>query len=65
MFNMPEFMNTSMINYVNQQLNCEDLAMCTMAADFLAKVSYPQTSCMGMKAKHFPYNLEAQNSEFT
>ena len=65
MFNMPEFINSGMTSYVNEQMNCEDLAMCTMVADFLAKVSYPQTSCVGMKAKHYPYNLEAQNSRFT
>lgn len=63
MFNMPEFINSSMTDYVNEQMNCEDLAMCTMVADFLSKVSYPQTSCVGMKAKHYPYNLEAQNSK--
>ena len=59
---MDEFIDVSMIDYVNKNFNCEDLAMCTMVADFLAKVSYPQTSCVGMKAKHYPYNLEAENS---
>lgn len=61
MFHIPEFMNTSMIEYINHHMNCEDLAMCIMVADFLSKVSYPQTSCIGLKPKHYPYNLEGEN----
>ena len=64
MYNMPEFLNPSILDYVDKWMNCEDLAMCLMVADFLAKVTYPQVSCVGLKAKHYPYNLEAQNSEF-
>ena len=61
---MPEFLNPSILDYVDKWMNCEDLAMCLMVADFLAKVTYPQVSCVGLKAKHYPYNLEAQNSKF-
>ncbi len=62
MYQMEEFLDKNMLNYINENFNCEDLAMCIMVADFLANVSYPQTSCIGMKPKQYPYNLEAQNS---
>lgn len=61
MFYISEFINSSMVEYINQNMNCEDLGMCTMVADFLAKASYPQTSCVGLKPLHYPYNMEGEN----
>ena len=53
-----------MLEYIDNVMNCEDIAMSLMVTDFLANYSTPQSCCLGLKAKHYPYNLEAQNREF-
>ena len=53
-----------MHEYIDNQMNCEDIAISLMVTDFLAIYSTPQSCCLGLEAKHYPYNLEAQNREF-
>lgn len=61
MFQIPGFLPTEIKEYIDDHMNCEDIAICIMASAFLERTSYPQTACMSIKARHYPYNLEAQN----
>ena len=61
MFHDPTFLPQSIYDYINTNMNCEDLAMCIMVTDFLIKTTYPQTCCVSVKTKKYPINLEATN----
>lgn len=65
MYQMPEFLPRPIYKYVDEKMNCEDIAIAMMVTEFLEKYSTPQTCCISLHAKHYPYNLEAQNRKFS
>ncbi len=63
MYQMPEFLPRAIYKYVDEKMNCEDIAIAMMVTGFLEQYGTPQACCLSMYAKHNPYNLEAMNSE--
>ena len=61
MFQIPEFLPKGIYRYVDVKMNCEDFAMAIMVTDFFERVSSPQSCCIVLKGKRFPYNLEEEN----
>ncbi|XP_011405216.2 PREDICTED: exostosin-like 2 [Amphimedon queenslandica] len=61
MYHQPHFLPSAIYDYINKNMNCEDIAMCLMVTDFLRRTSFPQTCCVSVNAKRFPINLEATN----
>lgn len=60
---MPEYLPRTIYKYVDEKMNCEDIAIVMMVTEFLEKYSVPQSCCLSLHAKHYPYNLEAMNRE--
>ena len=60
MFNDPLMLPEPIHNYIDQKMNCEDLAMCIMVTGFLSRATWPQSCAIAVKPIHVPYNLEAQ-----
>ena len=65
MFQVPLFLPIGIHKYIDEHMNCEDIAICLMVTDFLERVSFPQSGCIGLRAKRYPQNLEAKNRKYT
>ena len=64
MYQLPDFLPPGIYKYVDEKMNCEDIAIAMMVTEFLETYGNPQSCCLSMHAKHYPYNLEAQNREY-
>lgn len=64
MFQVPLFLPNGIHKYINEHMNCEDIAICLMVTDFLERVSFPQSGCISLRAKQYPQNLEAKNRKY-
>ncbi|XP_011405217.2 PREDICTED: exostosin-like 2 [Amphimedon queenslandica] len=47
------------MTYINREMNCEDVAMCILVAQFLRDVAWPQSSVISVKPRVPLKNLEA------
>ena len=60
MFSDAHMLPGPILKYVDEKMNCEDLAMCIMVTGFLSRTTWPQSCAIAVKPIHVPYNLEAQ-----
>ena len=57
------YLPSDVMTYINREMNCEDVAMCILVAQFLRDVSWPQSSVISVKPRVPLKNLEATTGE--
>ena len=62
MFHDPRILPRSIIDYIDNLMNCEDLAMCVMVAKFLEDIHQPQCAALSVQPQGNIANLERMTS---
>ena len=58
LFNSPIFTPTEVLNYIDKEMNCDDIAINFVVSKFLELVTWPQASALLVIPKHKIKNLE-------
>ena len=61
LFNLPQFTPTEVLQYIDREMNCDDIAINFVVSKFLEQVSWPQTSGLTVANKHPIKNLAGQS----
>ena len=56
------YMPNKVIQHIDSNMNCEDIAMCILVAKFLGDISWKQSAVLSVKPKIPLKNLEANTS---
>ena len=62
MFHDSRFLPRTTIDYIDQLMNCEDLAICVMVGKFLEDIHQPQCAVLAVKTQGKITNMEAMST---
>ena len=63
LFNSPEFTPPQVLEYIDKEMNCDDIAINFVVSKFLKDVSWPQSSALAVTPKHRIKNLAGQSGK--
>ena len=61
LFNSPAFTPPEVLEYIDKEMNCDDIAINFVVSKFLLKVSWPQSSALAVVPRHPIKNLELKS----
>ena len=63
LFNSPQFTPPEVLDYIDREMNCDDIALNFVVSKFLEEVSWPQSSGLLVTPRHPIKNLQLKSGQ--